>query len=196
MSMYFECKLKKIDIDDVLSNVRYIEPEDLVVLYREKIRRLESALKNSEDGAEKLITENERLKESVKKLKEEREILSTKQVYFEDQINTLNATCEGYADNLNAYRKDVDQLTRENKKLIEERDALWAETQHLDKIYKQLLNKKKRLQENFEELKASSDLSMTAELAEIFAEFTDKDKENRDNLSVKIDEFREKYQFE
>lgn len=352
MSMYFECELKKIDIDDVLSNARYIEPEDLVVLYREKIRRLESALKNSEDGAEKLITENERLKEelklvqgdncelreavttanmrngvltkrnrelkqqldeleaihekdinklradlaeshinsmelagdlvfaevrlekankkllnsqfgvqsmpchdlmtenrrllqrqasletqinilntvsdgykddigkliheneklktenkqllnenkdlkeSVKKLKEEREILSTKQVYFEDQINTLNATCEGYADNLNAYRKDVDQLTRENKKLIEERDALWAETQHLDKIYKQLLNEKKRLQENFEELKASSDLSMTAELAEIFAEFTDKDKENRDDLSVKIDEFREKYQFE
>lgn len=352
MSMYVECKLKNIDIDEVLSSVRYIEPEDLVVLYREKIRRLESALKNSEDGAEKLMTENERLKEelklvqgdncelreavmtanmrngvltkrnrelkqqldeleaihekdvnklradlaeshinsmelagdlvfaevrlekankkllnsrfglqsipyhdlmmenrrllqeqasletqinilnavsdgykddigklmheneklktenkqllkenkdlkeSVKKLKEEREILSTKQVYFEDQINTLNATCEGYADNLNAYRKDVDQLTQENKKLIEERDALWAETQHLDKIYKQLLNEKKRLQENFEELKASSDLSMTAELAEIFAEFIDKNDKNRDDLSAKIDEFREKYQSE
>ena len=320
MSMYFECELNKIDIDEVLSTVRYIEPEDLVVLYREKIRRLESALKNSEDDnirrsemnkelsgkveclgnnnrellkenkrlradleeshansislvAElrtaknvlveanekllnsrfdlqsmqyhnlmmenhrllqeqasletqinilnavgdgykddigKLIHENEKLKtenkhllkenkdlkESVKKLKEEREILSTKQVYFEDQINTLNATCEGYADNINAYRKEVDQLTQENKKLIEERDALWDETQHLDKIYKQLLNEKKRLQENFEELKASSDLSMTAELAEIFAEFTDKDKENRDDLSAKIDEFRKKYQFE
>lgn len=350
MGMYFECKLKKIDIDEVLSNVRYIEPEDLVVLYREKIRRLESALKNSEDGAEKLMTENERLKEelklvqgdncelreavmtanirngvltkrnrelkqqldeleaihekdvnklradlaeshinsmelagdlvfaevrlekankkllnsrfglqsmpyhdlmmenrrllqeqasletqinilnavsdgykddigklmheneklktenkqllkenkdlkeSVKKLKEEREILSTKQVYFEDQINTLNATCEGYADNLNAYRKEVDQLTQENKKLIEERDALWAETQHLDKIYKQLLNEKKRLQENFEELKASSDLSMSAELAEMFEEFIDKNEKNRNDLSVKINDFREKYQ--
>lgn len=350
MGMYFECKLKKIDIDEVLSNVRYIEPEDLVVLYREKIRRLESALKNSEDGAEKLMTENERLKEelklvqgdncelreavmtanmrngvltkrnrelkqqldeleaihekdvnklradlaeshinsmelagdlvfaevrlekankkllnsrfglqsmpyhdlmmenrrllqeqasletqinilnavsdgykddigklmheneklktenkqllkenkdlkeSVKKLKEEREILSTKQVYFEDQINTLNATCEGYADNLNAYRKDVDQLTQENKKLIEERDALWDETQHLDKIYKQLVEEKKRLQENFEELKASSDLSMSAELAEMFEEFIDKSEKNRDDLSVKINEFREKYQ--
>ncbi len=350
MGMYFECKLKKIDIDEVLSNVRYIEPEDLVVLYREKIRRLESALKNSEDGAEKLMTENERLKEelklvqgdncelreavmtanirngvltkrnrelkqqldeleaihekdvnklradlaeshinsmelagdlvfaevrlekankkllnsrfglqsmpyhdlmmenrrllqeqasletqinilnavsdgykddigklmheneklktenkqllkenkdlkeSVKKLKEEREILSTKQVYFEDQINTLNATCEGYADNLNAYRKDVDQLTQENKKLIEERDALWAETQHLDKIYKQLVEEKKRLQENFEELKASSDLSMSAELAEMFEEFIDKNEKNRNDLSVKINDFREKYQ--
>lgn len=350
MGMYFECELKKIDIDEVLSNVRYIEPEDLVVLYREKIRRLESALKNSEDGAEKLMTENERLKEelklvqgdncelreavvtanmrngvltkrnrelkqqldeleaihekdvnklradlaeshinnmelagdlvfaevrlekankkllnsrfglqsmpyhdlmmenrrllqeqasletqinilnavsdgykddigklmheneelktdnkhllkenkdlkeSVKKLKEEREILSTKQVHFEDQINTLNTTCEVYAGNINAYRKDVDQLTQENKKLIEERDALWAETQHLDKIYKQLLNEKKRLQENFEELKASSDLSMSAELAEMFEEFIDKNEKNRDDLSVKINEFREKYQ--
>lgn len=147
-------------------------------------------------GNENLKTENKDLKESVKKLKEEREILSTKQVYFEDQINTLNATCEGYADNINAYRKDVDQLTQENKKLIEERDALWDETQHLDKIYKQLLNEKKRLQDNFEELKASSDLSMTAELAEIFEEFIDKHDKNRDDLSVKIDEFREKYQSE
>lgn len=350
MSMYVECKMKNINIDEVLSSVRYIEPEDLVVLYREKIRRLESALKNSEDGAEKLMTENERLKEelklvqgdncelreavmtanmrngvltkrnrelkqqldeleaihekdvnklradlaeshinsmelagdlvfaevrlekankkllnsrfglqsmpyhdlmmenrrllqeqasletqinilnavsdgykddigkliheneklktdnkhllkenkdlkeSVKKLKEEREILSTKQVYFEDQINTLNTTCEVYAGNINAYRKDVDQLTQENKKLIEERDALWDETQHLDKIYKQLLNEKKRLQENFEELKASSDLSMSAELAEMFEEFIDKSEKNRDDLSAKINEFREKYQ--
>lgn len=282
MSMYFKCELNKIDIDEVLSTVRYIEPEDLVVLYREKIRRLESALKNSEDGAEKLMTENERLKEELKLVQgdncELREAVTTanmrngvltkrnrelkqqldeleaihekdinklradlaeshinsmelagdlvfaevrlekankkllnsqfglqsmpyhdlmmenrrllqEQASLETQINILNA-------NSDAYRKEVDQLTQENKKLIEERDALWDETQHLDKIYKQLLNEKKRLQENFEELKASSDLSMTAELAEIFAEFTDKDKENRDDLSVKIDEFREKYQFE
>lgn len=346
MSMYFECELKNINIDEVLSSVRYIEPEDLVVLYREKIRRLESALKNSEDGnirrsemnkelsdrverlrnnnqellkenrllkeelqlvredndafdedVKQLVEENKRLradleeshannirlvaelrnvkdilvevnkklinsrfglhsmsyhdlvmkyrsllqvqasleiqinilnansdrykddigklmheneelktdnkhllkenkdlKEFVKKLKEERETLSTKQVHFEDKFNTLFATYAAYADNINAYRKEVDQLTQENKKLIEERDALWAETQHLDKIYKQLLNEKKRLQENFEELKASSDLSMTTELAEIFAEFTVKDEKNRDDLSVKINEFREKYQ--
>lgn len=239
MGMYFECELKKIDIDDVLSNVRYIEPEDLVVLYREKIRRLESALKNSEDGAEKLMTENERLKEELKLVREDncelREAVMTanmrngvltkrnrelkqqldeleaihekdinklradlmmenrrllqEQASLETQINILNA-------NSDAYRKDVDQLTRENKKLIEERDALLAETQHLDKIYKQLLNEKKRLQENFEELKASSDLSMTAELAEIFSEFIDKNDKNRDDLSAKIDEFREKYQSE
>ena len=239
MGMYFECELKKIDIDDVLSNVRYIEPEDLVVLYREKIRRLESALKNSEDGAEKLMTENERLKEELKLVREDncelREAVMTanmrngvltkrnrelkqqldeleaihekdinklradlmmenrrllqEQASLDTQINILNA-------NSDAYRKEVDQLTQENKKLIEERDALWDETQHLNKIYKQLLNEKKRLQENFEELKASSDLSMTAELAEMFEEFIAKNDKNRDDLSVKIDEFREKYQFE
>lgn len=199
MGMYFECELKKIDIDEVLSNVRYIEPEDLVVLYREKIRRLESALKNSEDGAEKLMTENERLKEELKLVREDncelREAVMTANMR-NGVLTKRNRELKLLNANSDAYRKDVDQLTRENKKLIEERDALWDETQHLDKIYKQLLNEKKRLQENFEELKASSDLSMTAELAEIFAEFTDKDKENRDDLSVKIDEFREKYQFE
>lgn len=163
-------------------------------ILRERVDLLEKENKELSDKVEyfannnqELLKENKDLKESVKKLKEEREILSTKQVYFEDQINTLNATCEGYADNINAYRKEVDQLTQENKKLIEERDALWAETQHLDKIYKQLVEEKKRLQENFEELKASSDLSM-------FEEFIDKNEKIRDDLSVKINEFREKYQ--
>lgn len=199
MGMYFECELKKIDIDEVLSNARYIEPEDLVVLYREKIRRLESALKNSEDGAEKLMTENERLKEELKLVREDncelREAVMTANMR-NGVLTKRNRELKLLNANSDAYRKDVDQLTRENKKLIEERDALWDETQHLDKIYKQLLNEKKRLQENFEELKASSDLSMTAELAEIFSEFIDKDDKNRADLSAKIDEFKEKYQFE
>ena len=59
MSMYFECELKDLNIDEILRSSVNINPEDLVVLYREKIRRLESMLKNSEDGAEKLMTENE-----------------------------------------------------------------------------------------------------------------------------------------
>lgn len=199
MSMYFECELNKIDIDEVLSTVRYIEPEDLVVLYREKIRRLESALKNSEDGAEKLMTENERLKEELKLVREDncelREAVMTANMR-NGVLTKRNRELKLLNANSDAYRKDVDQLTQENKKLIEERDALWDETQHLDKIYKQLLNEKKRLQEIFEELKASSDLSMTAELAEIFSEFIDKDDKNRADLSAKIDEFKEKYQFE
>lgn len=199
MGMYFECELNKIDIDEVLSTVRYIEPEDLVVLYREKNRRLESMLKNSEDGAEKLMTENERLKEELKLVREDncelREAVMTANMR-NGVLTKRNRELKLLNANSDAYRKDVDQLTRENKKLIEERDALWDETQHLDKMYKQLLNEKKRLQENFEELKASSDLSMTAELTEIFSEFIDKDDKNRADLSAKIDEFKEKYQFE
>ena len=199
MGMYFECELNKIDIDEVLSTVRYIEPEDLVVLYREKIRRLESMLKNSEDGAEKLMTENERLKEELKLVREDncelREAVMTANMR-NGVLTKRNRELKLLNANSDAYRKDVDQLTRENKKLIEERDALWDETQHLDKMYKQLLNEKKRLQENFEELKASSDLSMTAELTEIFSEFIDKDDKNRADLSAKIDEFKEKYQVE
>lgn len=289
MGMYFECELKKIDIDEVLSNVRYIEPEDLVVLYREKIRRLESALKNLEDGAEKLMTENERLKEELKLVqgdncelreavmtanmrngvltKRNRELkqqldeleaihekdinklradlaeshinsmelagdlvfaevrlekankkllnsqfglqsmqyhdlmmenrrLLQEQASLETQINILNAVSDGYKD-------DIGNLIHENEKLKKSKmvciNQLMATVHSRNKyrhLYEQMMAEKKRLQENFEELKASSDLSMTAELAEIFAEFTDKDKENRDDLSVKIDEFREKYQFE
>lgn len=182
MSMYFECELNKIDIDEVLSTVRYIEPEDLMVLYREKIRRLESALKNSEDNNIRRSEMNKELSDKVECLgNNNRELLKENGRLKEE----LQLVCENY----NAFNEDA-------KQLVEERDALWDETQYLDKIYKQLLNEKKRLQENFEELKASSDLSMTAELAEIFAEFIDKHDKNRDDLSVKIDEFREKYQSE
>lgn len=236
MGMYFECELNKIDIDEVLSTVRYIEPEDLVVLYREKIRRLESALKNSEDdnirrsemnkelsdkveclgnNNRELLEENKRLRadleeshansirlvaelrtaknvlvEANKKLLNSRFGLQSMQCHdlimenrrllqeqasLETQINILNAVSDRYKD-------DIGKLIHENEELKTEN--------------KQLLNEKKRLQENFEELKASSDLSMTAELAEMFEEFITKNDKNRDDLSVKIDEFREKYQFE
>lgn len=159
MSMYFECKLKKIDIDEVLSNVRYIEPEDLVVLYREKIRRLESALKNSEDG-------NIRRSEMNKEL----------------------------SDKVECLGNNNQELLKENGRLKEELQLVRDDNDAFNEEVKQLVEEKKRLQENFEELKASSDLSMSAELAEMFEEFIDKNEKNRDDLSVKINEFREKYQ--
>lgn len=275
MSMYFGCELKKINIDEVLSNVRYIEPEDLVVLYREKIRRLESALKNSEDdnirrsemnkelsdkveylenNNQELLKENGRLKEElqlvcenynafnedVKQLVEEKkdmeessgleicrlmqenkrliadleeshansirlvaELRTAKNVLLEANKKLLNSQ-------FGVQSMSCHDLMTENRRLLQEQDSLETQINILNAVsdgYKddidkliheneELKTEKKRLQENFEELKASSDLSMTAELAEIFAEFTVKDKENRDDLSMKIDEFREKYQFE
>lgn len=275
MSMYFGCELKKINIDEVLSNVRYIEPEDLVVLYREKIRRLESALKNSEDdnirrsemnkelsdkveylenNNQELLKENGRLKEElqlvcenynafnedVKQLVEEKkdmeessgleicrlmqenkrlradleeshansirlvaELRTAKNVLLEANKKLLNSQ-------FGVQSMSCHDLMTENRRLLQEQDSLETQINILNAVsdgYKddidkliheneELKTEKKRLQENFEELKASSDLSMTAELAEIFAEFTVKDKENRDDLSAKIHEFREKYQSE
>lgn len=236
MSMYFGCELKKIDIDEVLSNVRYIEPEDLVVLYREKIRRLESALKNSEDDnirrsemnkelsdkVEYLENNNQELLEENKRLRADLEESHANSIRLVAELRTAkNVLVEANKKLLNSrfglQSMQYHDLIMENRRLLQEQASLETqinilnavsdrykddigklihENEELKTENKQLLNEKKRLQENFEELKASSDLSMTAELAEIFAEFTVKDKENRDDLSVKIDEFREKYQFE
>ena len=114
MSMYVECKMKNINIDEVLSSVRYIEPEDLVVLYREKIRRLESALKNSEDGAEKLMTENERLKEELKLVQgdncELREAVMTANMR-NGVLTKRNRELKQQLDELEAiHEKDVNKL--------------------------------------------------------------------------------------
>ena len=236
MSMYFECELKKINIDDVLSTVRYIEPEDLVVLYREKIRRLESALKNSEDDnirrsemnkelsdkVEYLENNNQELLEENKRLRADLEESHANSIRLVAELRTVkNVLVEANKKLLNSrfglQSMQYHDLIMENRRLLQEQASLETqinilnavsdrykddigklihENEELKTENKQMLNEKKRLQENFEELKASSDLSMTAELAEIFAEFTVKDKENRDDLSVKIDEFREKYQFE
>ena len=108
--------------------------------------------------------------------------LLQEQASLETQINILNAVSDGYKD-------DIDKLMHENEKL--KKSKMMCTNQLMATVHSR--NKYRHL---YEQLKASSDLSMTAELAEIFAEFTDKDKENRDDLSVKIDEFREKYQFE
>lgn len=275
MSMYFECELKKINIDEVLSNVRYIEPEDLVVLYREKIRRLESALKNSEDDNIRCSEMNKELSDKVEYLENNNQELLKENGRLKEELQLV---CENY----NAFNEDVKQLVEEkkdmeessgleicrlmqenkrlradleeshansirlvaelrtaknvlleankkllnsqfgvqsmschdlmteNRRLLQEQDSLETQINILNAVsdgYKddidkliheneELKTEKKRLQENFEELKASSDLSMTAELAEIFAEFTVKDKKNRDDLSAKIHEFREKYQSE
>lgn len=154
MGMYFECELKKIDIDEVLSNVRYIEPEDLVVLYREKIRRLESALKNSEDGAEKLMTENERLKEELKLVQgdncELREavvtanmrngVLTKRNRELKQQLDELEVIHE---KDVNKLRADLAESHINNMELAG--DLVFAEVR-LEKANKKLLNSRFGLQ--------------------------------------------------
>lgn len=108
MSMYFECELKKINIDEVLSNVRYIEPEDLVVLYREKIRRLESALKNLED-------DNIRRSEMNKELSDKVECLGNNNRELLKENGRLKEELQLVREDNDAFNEDVKQLLNEKK---------------------------------------------------------------------------------
>lgn len=110
MSMYVECELKNINIDEVLCNVRYIEPEDLVVLYREKIRRLESALKNSEDGNIRRSEMNKELSDRVERLRNNNQELLKENRRLKEELQLV---CENY----NTFNEDAKQLVEENKRL-------------------------------------------------------------------------------
>jgi septal ring factor EnvC (AmiA/AmiB activator) len=124
MGMYFECELNKIDIDEVLSTVRYIEPEDLVVLYREKIRRLESALKNSEDDNIRRSEMNKELSDKVeclgnnnRELLKENDKLRQDNKEFSDNIKKMRTQCSTLVGQRNKYYELYKQLTVENRRL-------------------------------------------------------------------------------
>lgn len=186
---------------------RYIHEFDSE--HEKEVKKLRADLEESHANniglAAELAVAKTKLDEANKKLREftygkytildwnelvaEHRRLLEKQENLESQIDILSTTCD-------KYREEIDKLTQENEELAQERDALWDQNKYSDKMYNQLMNEKKRLQENFEELKASSDFSMTTELATIFAEFTDKNDKNHADLSAKIDKFMEKYQIE
>ena len=88
-------------------------------------------------------------------------------------------------------------LQKENVRLVEERDELQKQNEYLsgsiEKICDIYAKEKAELKE---QLEASSDLTMTNELANIFAEYTVADQKNRDDLGDKITEFRRKYGLE
>lgn len=88
-------------------------------------------------------------------------------------------------------------LQKENVRLVEEREDLQKQNEYLSGSIKKICdihtNEKAELKE---QLEASSDLNMTNELANIFAEYTVADQKNRDDLGDKITEFRRKYGLE
>lgn len=88
-------------------------------------------------------------------------------------------------------------LQKENVRLVEEREDLQKQNEYLsgsiEKICDMHVKEKAELKE---QLEASSDLNMTNELANIFAEYTVVDRKNRDDLGDKITEFRRKYGLE
>lgn len=138
---------------------------------------------------DELQRENIRYFANVKEFARKNNILRERVDLLEKENKELSGKVECLGNN-------NQELLKENGRLKEELQLVRDDNDVFNEEVKQLVEEKKRLQENFEELKASSDLSMATELAEIFAEFIDKNNKNRDDLSVKIDEFREKYQFE
>lgn len=138
---------------------------------------------------DKLQRENIRYFANVKEFARKNNILR-------ERVDLLEKENKELSDKVECLGNNNQELLKENGRLKEELQLVRDDNDAFNEEVKQLLNEKKRLQENFEELKASSDLSMTAELEEIFSEFIDKNDKNRDDLSAKIDEFREKYQFE
>lgn len=88
-------------------------------------------------------------------------------------------------------------LQKENVRLAEEREDLQKKNEYLSGSIKKICDiHAKEKAELKEQLEASSDLNMTNELANIFAEYTVADKKNMDDLGDKITEFRRKYGLE
>lgn len=111
-----------------------------------------------------------------------------------ERVDLLKKENKELSDKVECLGNNNQELLKENGRLKEELQLVRDDNDVFNEEVKQLVEEKKRLQENFEELKASSDLSMSAELAEMFEEFIDKNEKIRDDLSVKLNEFREKYQ--
>lgn len=88
-------------------------------------------------------------------------------------------------------------LQKENVRLVEEREDLQKQNEYLSGLNKDICEiHAKEKAELKEQLEASSDLTMTNELANILAEYTIADRKNRDDLGDKITEFRRKYGLE
>lgn len=111
-----------------------------------------------------------------------------------ERVDLLEKENKELSDKVECLGNNNQELLKENGRLKEELQLVRDDNDVFNEEVKQLVEEKKRLQENFEELKASSDLSMSAELAEMFEEFIYKNEKIRDDLSVKLNEFREKYQ--
>ena len=98
-------------------------------------------------------------------------------------------------------RKEVErdwcELNNTCKELVKERDNLKKQNEYLSGSIEKICDiHAKEKAELKEQLTASSDLNMTNELVNIFAEYTVVDQKNRDDLGDKITEFRRKYGLE
>lgn len=141
--------------------------------FEEDVKQLTNVLKESQRNNMELVAENQRLIQ--------------KNFELDSQVNTLKKSRDGYRDCLQQ------KLQEEIIKLMNECNYLQKRNEGLSGSVEMLKKENKELKE---QLKVSSDLTMTNELADIFAEYTVADQKNRDDLGDKITEFRRKYGLE
>lgn len=138
--------------------------------YNKYMEYVEQLVKEKRELKIQLHEANEKLQYSAEwnELANENRKLRQKNTSHEAQIRLLNEICEDHKHTIKHLQKEKRELMSENKHLLSEIKAL----------------------------KTRDDLNMTVDLAAIFAEFTDKDRENRAYLDEKIEEFKKKYSFE
>ena len=167
-----------------------------------------------QDEKMKLLSDIHSLSIEKEKLKEELEFVRGDNTKFEEDVKQLkNDLEESQRNNIESaadvkalevrfdivsaasigFRKDIQKLQEENIKLTNVCNYLQHRNEGLSGSVEMFKKENKELKE---QLEASSDLTMTNELANIFAEYTVVDQKNRDDLGDKITEFRRKYGLE
>lgn len=137
--------------------------------------------------------DNTKFEEDVKQLKNDLEESQRNNMELAADVKVLEVRFDIVSAASIGFRKDIQKLQEEIIKLTNECNYLQHWNEGLSGSVEMFKKENKELKE---QLEASSDLTMTNELANIFAEYTVADQKNRDDLGDKITEFRRKYGLE
>ena len=149
--------------------------------------------KRLKEELELVRDDNTMFEEDVKELKNDLEESQHNNVKLSADVKALEVRFDIVSAASIGFRKDIQKLQEENIKLMNVCNYLQKRNEGLSGSVEMFKKENKELKE---QLEASSDLTMTNELANIFAEYTVADQKNRDDLGDKITEFRRKYGLE
>ena len=149
--------------------------------------------KRLKEELELVRDDNTMFEEDVKELKNDLEESQHNNVKLSADVKALEVRFDIVSAASIGFRKDIQKLQEENIKLMNVCNYLQKRNEGLSGSVEMIKKENKELKE---QLEASSDLTMTNELANIFAEYTVADQKNRDDLGDKITEFRRKYGLE
>ena len=149
--------------------------------------------KRLKEELELVRDDNTMFEEDVKELKNDLEESQHNNVKLSADVKALEVRFDIVSAASIGFRKDIQKLQEENIKLMNVCNYLQKRNEGLSGSVEMFKKENKELKE---QLEVSSDLTMTNELTNIFAEYTVADQKNRDDLGDKITEFRRKYGLE